>query len=168
MSRLKKVSLIVVGTIALSSIWVAGAQDVSGYESGPGALQVFDGDGMAATPLWVQVWIAIMLASFAAGLLFVWKQPIARWAVGGFIAPFVVGGPIYGALGWPFLSGAIALNHLIFWSPALFLLLTRRPFLSANHSTAFRIWSGVITFVIVFSFIFDVRDAVIYLGHVLP
>ena len=128
---------------------------------------MFDGAGMAATPLWVQVWIAIMLASFSAGLLFVWKQPIARWAVGGFIAPFVVGGPIYGALGWPFLSGAIALNHLIFWSPALFLLLTRRPFLSTGHSTAFRIWSGLITLVIIFSFIFDVRDAVIYLGHVL-
>ena len=167
MSRLKKLSSIVLGTIALSGAWVAAAQTVTEYESGPGALQVFDNDGMASAPLWVQIWIVIMLASFAAGLLFVWKQPIARWAVGGFIAPFIVAGPIYGALGWPFLSGAIALNHLIFWSPALFLLLTQRPFLNGNKSGAFRIWSAVITFVIIFSFIFDIRDAVIYLGHVL-
>ena len=34
-----------------------------------------------------------------------------------------------------------------------------------DHSQAFKIWTGTLIFVISFSFIFDLRDAVIYIAH---
>lgn len=136
------------------------------YEKGHGALQVFDADGIALTPQWVQIWLGFMLLTFATGLIFVWKKPIARWAVGGFLVGAGGGGFIFSALGLPFLSGAIAIIHILFWSPALFLLLTRRPFLDAAEGMAFRIWSGAMTGVMLFSFVFDIRDAYIYIAHI--
>ncbi|MEL7041564.1 MAG: hypothetical protein AAGL90_08575 [Pseudomonadota bacterium] len=151
--------------IAAMTTFTAVAQAPDGYESGVGALEYFDQDAMANTPLWIQIWIGIMLATFAASLFFVWKQPIARWALGGFLMPFLVMSYIIDALGWPFLSGSIALAHLLFWTPALILLLWKRPFLNADHSKAFRVWSAAITGVILFSFVFDIRDAVIYVSH---
>jgi hypothetical protein len=44
-------------------------------------LEVFDAEGMDAAPRSVTTWLMIMLASFAAGLLFFWRHPIARWVV---------------------------------------------------------------------------------------
>jgi hypothetical protein len=135
------------------------------YELGHGALEIFNGDAMAHTPQWVQIWILFMIASFAVGLFFVGRHPIARWVVGGFLAGMVLSTVLTSGLGLASLSGLIACVHVICWSPALYQLLSKRPFL--GERSAFSIWSGVITFVITFSFIFDVRDAAIYLNHML-
>ncbi|WP_109354505.1 hypothetical protein [Sphingorhabdus sp. EL138] len=146
------------GLIAATS-----AQAAAGYPSGHTALEVWDADGQANAPQWVQVWLMIMLASFALGLLFVWKRVEARWVVGGFITSLLVSGFAIPTLGLVPLSGLIALMHLIFWSPALYLLLKNRPFMKERSLYGF--WTGLITAVILFSFIFDIRDAAIYLDH---
>lgn len=135
------------------------------YEHGHGALQIFDNEGMAATPNWVMTWVYFMGLSFLAGLFFVKNHAIARWVVGSFLLGIVFVMGIVPALGWPVLSGFIALCHLIFWSPALYMLLKQKPFL--NSRKPFALWSGLITGVILFSFIFDIRDAFIYLRHLL-
>lgn len=151
--------------LALGIAISTGAQAATGYESGHSALQVWNAEGQANAPQWVQIWLMIMLASFALGLLFVWKRVEARWAVGGFITSIVVSGFVIPALGLVSLSGLIALMHLIFWSPALYFLLKNRPFL--KERSFYALWSGLITAVILFSFIFDIRDAAIYLDHIL-
>lgn len=135
------------------------------YELGHGALEVFNANAMERTPQWVQIWIMFMAASFFTGLFFVRKHPIARWVVGGFLVGMVLATALTSGFGFASLSGLIALIHLICWSPALYQLITKRPFL--DERSAFSIWSGIITFVIIFSFIFDVRDAAIYLNHML-
>ena len=135
------------------------------YQSGHGALQIWDEAAQSAAPQWVQVWLIILIGSFALGLLFVWKRVIARWVVGGFIAMIGTMIILTGPLGLPSLSGMIALVHIIFWSPALYLLLTRRPFL--KERSFYGAWSALITAVILFSFVFDVRDTAIYLDHIL-
>lgn len=137
------------------------------YAKGNGALEVFDADGMAASPTWVMAWVGFMMVTFAIGLfVFAWKKPIARWAAGGFIVSAATGAAVFNALGLPFLSGSIAIMHLVCWTPALILLLVKRPFADAAEGRWFRIWSGVMTFVILFSFVFDIRDAFIYISHV--
>ena len=163
--NIQKCILLGLFVVGLSMSLTAAAQSAETYEAGHGALQVFDEAGMAATPQWVKVWLGLMLTTFFAGLFFVWKQPLARWAVGGFLCSFLLTGFIFEALALPYLSGAIAIGHQIFWSPALVLLLLRRPFLEANQGQLFRIWSALMTFVIAFSFVFDVRDAFIYIRH---
>ncbi len=143
----------------------ASAQAPEGYVSGVGPLQYFDHAAIIGSPLWLKIWLGIMVATFAAGLFFVPKHAVARWAVGGFLMPFLVMSSIIDALGWPFLSGSIALAHLLFWTPALVLLLWQRPFSNTNNRMAFRIWSGLMAAVIAFSLFFDVRDAFIYVAH---
>lgn len=159
-------SKFVAGWFALAALWSLSALGAEQFAKGHGALEVFDADGVAASPLWVQLWVGFMVLTFAVGLIFfVWKRPIARWAVGGFLFSALTGEFIFSALGLPFLSGSIAIMHLLGWTPALVLLLIRRPFLDANEGQAFRIWSGVMIFVILFSFVFDIRDAFLYIQH---
>lgn len=134
------------------------------YPSGRGALEVFDDAAMKAAPQWMKIWLMIMLAGFAAGLFFVRRHPIARWVVGGFLSIVVLVGGIAPALNIPLLSGFLGLCHVVCWSPGLYLLLSKRPFMGAT--TAFSIWSAVITAIILFSFVFDIPDAFIYLQHV--
>ena len=146
----------------LASAYPAAAE----YSKGHQALQIFDQEGMAAAPRWVMIWIAFMAASFATGLFFVRRHAIARWVVGGFIAGFAVTA-IAPMLGVVVLSGFIALVHVVCWSPGLYQLLTKRPFFTGDDSwSAFSIWSGVICCVILFSWVFDIRDAAIYLRHI--
>lgn len=112
------------------------------------------------------IWIVSATACFAVGLLFVWRHSIARWVVGCYIAGFValIISSTFDAVQLK-LSGFYALVHIVFWSPALYQLLTKRPFLD-KKATAFSVWSGVITAVILFSFIFDIHYAYIYLNHI--
>ncbi len=140
----------------------ATAQDMA---HGNGALEIFDSEGQANSPRWVMAWIMIMLATFAAGLLFVWKRYEARWVVGGLILGFVALGILTGPLGVVPLSGFIALIHLIFWTPGLIVLLRRRTFL--KERSVYGVWTGLMTVVILFSFVFDIRDAAIYIDHLL-
>jgi hypothetical protein len=135
------------------------------HETGHQALQLWNKDAMANAPVGVRLWLMFMLASFASGLFFVKKHVIARWVVGGFLVSFFCGRLIADALGLVTLSGYVALVHLVCWSPGLYLLLTRQPFL--REQGAYLIWSGLITMVIVISFYFDLRDAWIYLSYML-
>ena len=73
-------------TLAIFMFFSSSALGAEEFAKGHGALQYFDAEGMSVTPMWVQVWVAAMVLTFAIGLfVFAWKQPIARWAAGGFI-----------------------------------------------------------------------------------
>lgn len=152
-----------VGLLVFLGLSASGAEV---YGKGNGALEVFDGEGLAASPMWVRVWIGFMIATFAVALfVFSWKEPLARWAAGGFLVSATTGEMVFSALGLPFLSGAIAIMHILCWSPALLLLLVQRPFLDAERGRWFRLWSAVMTGVILISFVFDFRDAYTYINH---
>jgi len=132
---------------------------------GHGALDLWKGDAVTKAPTWVQYWLLIMLSSFALGLLFVWRRVEARWVVGGLIASMMASRLLIPALGLIQYGGVTSVLHLIFWSPGLFLLLKNRPFM--KERSLYGYWSALITGVIIFSFIFDIRDAAIYLDYIL-
>jgi len=140
----------------------ANAQDAV---HGNGALEIFDGEGMANSPTWVAVWIGFMMGTFLVGLGMAVKTVQARWVMGFIVAGFILTGVLTNGIGMPAFSGLIALIHLVFWTPALIILLKNRSFL--KEKSWFARWTGLITFVILFSFIFDIRDAAIYIDHVL-
>lgn len=149
------------GFLGLGFVDAALAHD---YESGHGALQVWDAEGRTKAPLWVRIWLHIMQLAFATGLIFIWRRVEARWAVGGFLGVFVTAVLSQALTEIVALSGLLALLHVIFWSPALYLLLTRRPFM--KERSAYAVWSAFITLIILFSFIFDIPSAAIYLDHI--
>ena len=152
--------------LALLSLLVSSYAWATDYTKGHEALQIFDSEGMRLAPTWVKIWVGFMALSFVSGLLFVKQHSIARWVVGGFVFGFILTSiaPLFNIV---VLSGLIALIHIVCWSPGLYRLLSSRPFLTGEQKqTAFSIWCGVITLVIVFSFVFDIRDSAIYLGHI--
>lgn len=148
-------------------LWGMDVLAVESYPKGHGPLEVFDADGFAATPLWVQLWVGFLMSTFAAGLFFVRNHALARWASGGFIVSAATGHLTFSILGLPFLGGSIAIMHIVCWTPALVLLLLKRPFLDANEGPPYRIWSAIMTGAILFSFVFDFRDASTYIGHII-
>lgn len=133
------------------------------YSSGHQALQVWDAAAMAGMPLWVKIWLVFMAVVFASGLIFVKKHTEARWLVGGFALGLLFTTFAVPMLGLVPLSGLVALVHLVFWSPALYLMLRNRPFV--KYKSIYGLWSGIATACILFSFLFDFRDAYIYLTN---
>ena len=82
--RVTRASVVAIG-IACAFLWSMTALGADDYPKGHGALEVFDDPGFAATPLWVRIWLGFLISTFAVGLVFAWKHPIARWAIGGFV-----------------------------------------------------------------------------------
>lgn len=157
----KLILLLILGIVFPSIGFTAENQ----YAAGHGALNVFNGEGFLSTPTWVQAWLVLLLGTFITGFYFAWKLPVARWAVVGFILSMTMGHTVFNLLNLPFLGGSIAIMHIVCWSPALLVLLLKRPFLNADEKSSFRIWSALMTSVLIFSFVFDIRDAMTYINH---
>ena len=136
------------------------------YKKGYRALEIFDAEGMEATPSEVMIWIVVSTSCFAIGLFFLRRHSIARWVTGCYIAGFLslVFSSVFNRVELQ-LAGFNALMHIVFWTPALYKLLTERPFLS-KKVTAFSIWSGVITVVMLISYYFDIPYSIIFLKHI--
>jgi|GEM_PF-2397094 len=131
------------------------------HTHGHGALEVFDDQGVKNSPKWVRIWVVILGLSFVVGIFFVKNHMIARWLVGGFLLNMLFSMIIVKGFQIPPISGLLAINHLIFWMPGFIMLLKQRPFMA--KPSFFSVWSGVITCVIIFSYIFDIRDTAILL-----
>jgi len=102
-----------------------------------------------------------LLSSF----LFVYKRVEARWIAGGVVLMLLFSRLIVPALEIPFLEGLASLTHVVLWSPGLYFLLTRRPFL--KELSFYSVWAGCMTAIILISFIFDIPDSIVYLTHIL-
>lgn len=138
-----------------------GEKLISGYK----ALQVWDEAAMANAPTALKIWLWFMMAVFAVGLLFIFRHRPARWLIGGFVAMALVAVFLVPAMGLAMFTGLAALLHVIFWTPGLYLLLREAAFLKGL--SVYGVWAGVMALVILISFIFDVRDAAIYLDHMM-
>lgn len=162
-----KITALIVFLTVVQALFFTSTAWSADYVKGHAALEIFDSEGMSLAPTWVKYWIGFMALSFISGIFFVKNHVIARWVVGGFFFGFVLTS-LAPLLNIVVLSGFIALIHIVCWSPGLFKLLKARPFLSGDQNrSAFSIWTGIITLVILFSFVFDIRDAAIYLKHLL-
>jgi len=151
--------------LSLACLFFGQSAIATEYQHGHAALEIWGPKGVANSPEWVQIWLKVMLFSFAGSLIFIWKHIEARWVLGGFAVGMLISRFIIPELSLIKLSGLVALIHVICWSPSLFFLLKNRPF--TKGISAYAIWSGWITLVILFSFLFDIRDAAIYINHVI-
>lgn len=152
--------------VATCVLILSDAANAVDYASGAGALERFDAEARAALPPILKGWLMLLLGTFAASLIFVWKKVEARWAIVGLLCAMLAGPAAFRALGWPMLGGAIALSHLVCWAPVLTILILKRPFARRQHGKLYRIWTAMLFAVIAISLVFDVRDAWIYLQHI--
>jgi len=138
---------------------------LSQYEYGNLALEIWGAQGRMASPLWVHIWVYFIFFNGLTSIFFMRHHTEARWAGGGilfatvFFSLFLL--PILPILE---LGGMFAVMHFILWTPGLYLLLRNRPF--TKGWSPFAVWSGMATFTILFSYIFDVRDVSVYIPHI--
>jgi len=115
-----------------------------------------------ATP--VKVWLGLMMLTNIAAIGFLKNHVVARWVFAGFVIShgLVIA---MSAQGMSVLAGQVSLFHIIFWTPGMIMLLRRRN--EIQYPKAYGIWA---TFSLIFYFgsmIFDVRDAFIYIQHLM-
>ena len=97
--------------------------------------------------------------------IFVKNHVEARWLTGGFVAGILFSKLVLPEFDVVPLSGLSSLVHVVFWTPALVLLFKNRPF--TKGLSVYNLWAGLATACILFSFVFDIKDAFIYVAHIL-
>lgn len=115
-----------------------------------------------ATP--VKVWLGLMMLTNIAAIGFLKNHVAARWVFAGFVIShgLVIA---MSAQGMSVLAGQVSLFHIIFWTPGMIMLLRRRS--EIQYPKAYGIWATLSLIFYFGSMIFDVRDASIYIQHLL-
>jgi len=129
------------------------------------ALRLFDEEGRANASDAVKLWLQVMTVVLLSSVFFVFHRVEARWILGGVALMLLFSRVIVPALEIPFLEGLASLTHVVLWSPGLYFLLSRRTFL--KELSIYSVWTGVMTAVILISFIWDIPDSIVYLHHIL-
>ena len=110
---------------------------------------------VSALPLWVQYWMDYMTVVFILGVVFIKNQVEARWVLGGVLAAmagaFVWGG-IYG------FGQAWGIWHLLFWTPAVWIVLRNRN--GITWKSLYGYWLLVAVTTMVISLVFDLKDVI--------
>ena len=107
--------ILIMGSVIVACLLSSGAAIAEPYAPGHGALEIWNAEGRANAPEWVQTWLRIMGATFVVGLFFVWHRVEARWVVGGVLLGLLVSRSLATYTDVVMLSGLVALIHLIFW-----------------------------------------------------
>ena len=103
-----------------------------------------------------------MLCVFFAGLLFVRQHAAARWIVAAVIISHLASAAVILTLGPAALTiGVVAINHVVFWTPAAIYLAAKGA--ATNPVPVYAAWRYLMLGVIAFSLFFDYRDAAIFL-----
>lgn len=123
---------------------------------------VWTEEARASLPQWVQTWIIFMLVALLSGLIFAKDHVAARWVVGAVVVSHLASAFFLFVLGPETLKvGIIAINHVVFWTPAaIFLALRGAP---KTKAILYSCWRYVALLVLIFSLIFDFRDAAIFI-----
>jgi hypothetical protein len=105
-------------------------------------------------PMWVQVWVAVILVPVNMAALLFLSEPMGLWiavlAVGGMLPNMVIMAVERG------FSKAMALPHVLIWTVLVVLILWVR---AAGISPGFRGYLTVLLLVDLVSLVFDYRDA---------
>ncbi|MEO1407109.1 MAG: hypothetical protein AAFV54_11540 [Pseudomonadota bacterium] len=128
------------------------------------ALEEWNTAARIALPAHIKVWLGAMMLTNIAAIGFLKRRAAARWVFAGFVLShgLVV---VMGALGQTVLAGQVSLFHVIFWTPGAMMLIKHRK--DIQYPSAYAIW---VTLSLIFYFgsmLVDVRDAAIFLQHLL-
>ena len=137
------------------------SQVIWAQDSGHGALEVWDKEAMENVPVIIKAWLATMGVSFLLSAIFIKHHTTARLALAGFLFGLALTKFILPYFDIVVFSGLVATIHLLAWTPA-YVLLLKDGHIMAFHSWYQR-WRLWILAVIKISFIFDIRDAFIFL-----
>ncbi|BFM15610.1 hypothetical protein R50073_17930 [Maricurvus nonylphenolicus] len=152
----RRVCCLCMGLMAFSAF---AADPVSGHQP----LQIWDDEARNNLPAWVQVWLTILKLAILPSVFFAWKYVEARWVLASIVAGVTFSNLIAPQLGLLPLAGLTSLTHVIFWTPAIVVLIKNRPFMQGF--SLYNAWAAFMLACMLFSFVFDIPDAWTYLGY---
>jgi len=118
-----------------------------------------------ALPSQVKVWLGLMMLNNLAGLAFVYRHVAARWVFAGFVISHLIVMLGYWGRDLPVLAGQVSLFHVICWTPGIIALIRWRE--EIKWVSPYAIWASLVFVFYVGSMFIDLRDASIYLMHVI-
>ncbi len=121
---------------------------------------------MEAMPAYVGQWMIWLMVIGISALILSFKKIEARYIAGAYICSILAGfivGRIVGAENYHY--GSISLLHVIFWTPAVVAILRRLK--SINFKSFYGVWLILALATMIFSLVYDWRDAITYLGLIL-
>ena len=128
------------------------------------ATEEWDAAARAALPVHIKVWLGAMMLTNIAAIGFLKNHVAARWVFGGFVVSHGLVMVMW-AMGQTVLAGQVSLFHIIFWTPGAIMLLRRRS--EIQYPSAYAIWATLSLIFYFVSLVVDVRDAVLFIQHVL-
>ena len=130
-----------------------------------GALEAWDNAARDNLPTNVKAWLGMMLLVNVSAVFFIWRHQAARWVFAGFITSHAIVVAYFWQRDIVLLAGQVSLLHIIFWTPGFIALILKRS--EIIFPKPYAIWACLSIFFYLGSMTIDVKDAVIYLNHVL-
>lgn len=129
----------------------------------PSALWVWNNKARTSLPPGLMCWLAVLVATCLASALFVRDHASARWVLGGFVVSHLLVFTLPLAKLFVMRRGVVSLLHLLCWSPGW--VATLVAVWRQEGGALFLGWSVALLVVMGISFVFDLRDAGVYVGY---
>lgn len=144
--------------IALATLTILYSIPIDGHASL--ALEEWNMDARKALPMHIKLWLGGMLLTNFCSIFFLKRHVPPRWVLGMFFLSHLwIAALEYNGIA--ILGGAVSLGHIIFWAPVLYAFYRYRDGIKLSP---YGIWASAVLMFYGISLIFDVRDAVIWIG----
>ncbi|MEP3421460.1 MAG: hypothetical protein ABJN35_06985 [Erythrobacter sp.] len=129
----------------------------------PGPLDEWNTAARDNLPLYVKIWLGLMMANNIAAIFFLKNHVAARWVFAGFVVSHLLVAVGFWGTGTPVFAGQVSLFHVIFWTPGMIALWRHRD--DIKWPSAFAVWATLVCVFYFASMMIDVPDAITYLAH---
>lgn len=161
MKQMKNAALLRMGAMfAFSAIAILSAPPALALS----ALEPWDAAARDALATPVKVWLGLMMLTNLSTIAFLKNHIAARFVFAGFLVSHGIVMVLWNQ-GAEVLAGQVSLFHVICWTPGAIALLLRRR--EIRYPSAYGIWATLSLIFFFGSMLIDVRDATIFLGHVM-
>ena len=129
----------------------------------PGPLDEWNAVARDNLPIYVKVWLGLMMLNNLAAIAFLKNHIAARWVFAGFVISHLIVALGFWGTDTPIFAGQVSLFHVIFWTPGMIALWLWRD--DIKWPSAFAVWVALVCVFYFGSMIIDVPDAMAYLAH---
>jgi hypothetical protein len=129
----------------------------------PHSLEVWDNAARTSLPVWLMAWLGLLVVTFLGSLAFVRHHVAARWVLGGFVLSHGIVAIIEGGGLATMRNGLVSVTHVLGWTLSAVALIGALP--STDPRTPYGFWCRALLAIIAIAFVFDVRDAALYLYY---
>lgn len=129
----------------------------------PGPLDEWNTAARDNLPLYVKIWLGLMMANNLAAIFFLKNHVAARWVFAGFVVSHLIVVVGYWGTSTPIYAGQVSLFHIIFWTPGLVMIWRYRD--EITWISPYAIWAMLVCLFYFGSMTVDIMDAAAFVHH---